>query len=223
MRLSIKITGAEIAERSLGSAHPAEENPVPIQHFSFATRAYLSVPVSDRGEKTASPSAATAAQQAKPSYTVDISPAARALSAQAGSSTAVDPQPPSAQGASGDSLHRTTLKLPSMDRVEALNRHIDGQLPQFLAAHGIAYAPASIRYDEQGQMKLPDDYPYAGQFEDALKSDPDMDEDLRSMNSYLTTLADIARGTAFDTGEQVGLRFSREGNLIRRADDKSVS
>jgi hypothetical protein len=110
-----------------------------------------------------------------------------------------------------------------MDRVEALNRHIDSQFPAFLAAHGIVSAPASIGYDEQGQMTLPADYPYADQLEEALKSDPDMEEDLRSFNSYLTTLADLARGTSFDTGEPVVLRFSPEGSLIRRAGEKSAN
>ncbi|MBP1625590.1 MAG: hypothetical protein H6Q00_65 [Holophagaceae bacterium] len=110
-----------------------------------------------------------------------------------------------------------------MERVEALNRHIDSQFSTFLAAHGIPSAPARIRYDEQGNMELPADYPYSGQLEDALKSDPDMGEDLRTFNDYLTTLADIARGTSFDTGEPAVLRFSLDGRLIRRASEKSVS
>ncbi|WP_417071250.1 hypothetical protein [Niveibacterium terrae] len=184
--------------------------------------AYLSSLASDRGANTPKASASSAPREAMPAYTVDISPAARALSAQSASSEASEAPPPGGQDASADSLHRTTLRLPSMERVEALKRHIDSQFPAFLAAHGIAFAPASIGYDGEGQMTLPADYPYAGQLEEALKSDPDMEEDLRSFNSYLTTLADIARGTSFDTGEPVVLRFSSAGALIRGS-DKSAS
>lgn len=189
---------------------------------ALASSAYLSGLASNRGANAPRSSASSAAREAMPSSSVEISAAARELAARDATPGGNPPQADTA-AAVKDSLIHTQLALPSMERVEALKRHIDGQLPAFLAAHGIAYAPSSIRYDGEGQMGLPADYPYAGQLKEALKTDPDMAADLASFNNYLNTLADLARGTSFDTGEPVVLRFSPVGTLIRGREGQSAT
>lgn len=181
---------------------------MPIQPAALAQAASPPSFAANRGGLR--PSASSAAREAMPSGSVEISAAARELAERDAATGGTPPK------AAADSLHRTTLRLPSMERVEALKRHIDGQFPAFLAAHGIASAPSSIGYDGEGQMSLPAGYPEDELLREALKADPDMAGDLASLNSYLTTLADIARGTRFDTGEPVVLRFSPTGDLIRR-------
>ena len=59
------------------------------------------------------------------------------------------------------------LLLPSPRNIAALREHVSAAMPQFLAQHGIAAAPASIEYDNRGQMILPADYADAEAFRHA--------------------------------------------------------
>jgi len=79
-------------------------------------------------------------------------------------------------------LDFSDILLPNKDNVNALQSYISQVFPDFLARHGIAQAPETISYDNQGQMVLPADYPYAEQLKSALKQDSVMDRTLR--NSY---------------------------------------
>mgnify|MGYP000558935175 CR=1 FL=1 len=60
--------------------------------------------------------------------------------------------PPGSQGVDLDSV---PLLMPTRKNIDALSRHISASMPAFLARNGIAEAPASVTYDNRGQIQLP--------------------------------------------------------------------
>lgn len=98
--------------------------------------------------------------------------------------------PPGREGADLGSL---PLLLPSRNNVAALSSYVSGRMPEFLAQHGIAYAPASISYDAQGALQLPADYPHADAFRQALAADPVMERALRTTAALSSHLVELEK------------------------------
>jgi hypothetical protein len=92
-------------------------------------------------------------------------------------------------GYSQPSLSLDGLLLPSEKNVKALQDHISSVFPDFLAANGIPEAPERIRYDSEGKMVLPPDYPYADELRSALENDPAMARELSTANALSSHLA----------------------------------
>lgn len=89
------------------------------------------------------------------------------------------------------------LLLPTRNNISALKEHISAALPDFLARNGIPSAPASITYDQNGQIQLPDDYPYAAQFKQALADNPAMERELRTVHALTSTVAEMDKSLPF--------------------------
>lgn len=81
------------------------------------------------------------------------------------------------------------LLLPNASNVAALQQHISQRFPEFLARHDIPEAPATIRFDQQGQLVLSQDYPYAEQLQQALKGEPEMQRMLSTVNGLSSHVA----------------------------------
>lgn len=90
------------------------------------------------------------------------------------------------------------LLMPTRNNIDALSQHISAAMPDFLAAHGIPQAPASITYDAYGQMQLPADYPYARQFQAALADNPVLARELSTVNSISSQMTEMAKALPFD-------------------------
>lgn len=75
------------------------------------------------------------------------------------------------------------LLIPSMANINAIEDHVSRVFPDFLKEHGIAEAPESIRYGNDGSMILPEDYPYKDKLEKALAGSPGMENELRTLNA----------------------------------------
>lgn len=82
------------------------------------------------------------------------------------------------------------ILLPNEANVAALNAHVAKAFPAFLAANNIPEAPSSMSVDSAGNLQLPADYPYADQLKKALAGDQRMDQQLRSLNSLSSYVAD---------------------------------
>ncbi len=89
------------------------------------------------------------------------------------------------------------LLLPSPRNIAALREHVSAAMPQFLAQHGIAAAPASIEYDNRGQMILPADYADAAAFRQALAATPALDRELRTSAALSSHLVEMNKSLAF--------------------------
>ena len=62
--------------------------------------------------------------------------------------------PPGSQGVDIDTV---PLLMPTQQNIAALAKDVSAKMPGFLSAHGIPSAPASVTYDNMGQMQLPAD------------------------------------------------------------------
>ena len=150
----------------------------------------------------ARPAPASPAAPATSADRVSISPAARELHAaefdtdQGRMGLDIDAYftPPGPQGVNLDTL---PLLLPSRQNIDALAAHISAAFPGFLAENGIPSAPASIAYDNTGQIQLPADYAYAAQFKQALADHPTMARELQTVNALTSTLVEINKSIPF--------------------------
>lgn len=92
------------------------------------------------------------------------------------------------------SLESCPLLLPTGDNIQAIQQYISGKIPTLLTSHGIPQAPESVRYGPDGQMILPDNYPYADEFKQAVNDDPALANAMKTV-SVLTEVAAAAQKT----------------------------
>ncbi|WP_271270403.1 hypothetical protein [Aliamphritea hakodatensis] len=146
-------------------------------------------------------------------------------------------------------LDTGALLMPSAENVKALQQHISQRFPDFLAANNIPEAPEKIEFDNQGQIVLPADYPYAEQLKDALGQDQEMSRMLSTVNGLSSHLAALQSlqpmHDALDAADsqaeidsilqrfshllndnarypEVSLSFSEDGQLQMMADNRAM-
>jgi len=85
-------------------------------------------------------------------------------------------------------LNSVPILMPSLENIQALQSHISRSMPDFLQKYQIPEAPSEIKFDQQGQMVLPDDYPYGQELTEALEQEPGLMNQLRTVN-MLTSVA----------------------------------
>lgn len=146
-------------------------------------------------------------------------------------------------------LSSIPLLLPTGANVAALQDHISKVFPGFLQRHDIPEAPSSIKFDNEGQMVLPKDYPYADQLRTALNEEPNMMRELSTANALASHVAALKEPMAFNEeyskaktqaemdaiinkyrhlfddnrrSPDMAMNFSKEGNLNITADSESV-
>lgn len=89
------------------------------------------------------------------------------------------------------------LLSPTQKNIEALADDISQKMPEFLSKNNIPFAPPSISYDSRGQIQLPDDYPHAQAFQEALEQDPVLERQLRTVAALSSTLVAINKSIPF--------------------------
>ena len=141
------------------------------------------------------------------------------------------------------------LLLPTQKNVAALSEHISGAMSGLLAKYHIPSAPDSISYDSHGAMELPDDYPYASEFQQMLDDNPAMEKELRTVNALASHLAGMRDALAFQdeyraasgqaeidaviakysylfssqrSDSDISLEFSADGRLAVKADGEDL-
>ena len=102
--------------------------------------------------------------------------------------------PPGSQGVDIDTV---PLLMPTQQNIAALAKDVSAKMPGFLSAHGIPSAPASITYDNMGQMQLPADYPYADAFKQALADQPSMERELRTTAALTSSMVEMNKSMPF--------------------------
>ena len=89
------------------------------------------------------------------------------------------------------------LLLPTKNNIDELSDHISTTFPQFLAENNIPSAPSSITYDNEGQIQLPSDYPYASEFKQALANNPTMSRELHTVNALTSHYVEMQKSLKF--------------------------
>ena len=102
--------------------------------------------------------------------------------------------PPGSQGVDIDTV---PLLMPTQQNIAALAKDVSAKMPGFLSAHGIPSAPASITYDNMGQIQLPADYPYADAFKQALADQPSMERELRTTAALTSSMVEMNKSMPF--------------------------
>ena len=100
-------------------------------------------------------------------------------------------------GREGVDLGSLPLLLPNRQNIDALSDYVTERMPAFLKQHGIPLAPASISYDSLGKIQLPDDYPYAAEFREALAADDVMERALRTTAALTSVMVEIGKSIPF--------------------------
>ena len=73
--------------------------------------------------------------------------------------------------------------LPTAENIEAITAHVSVRFNELLQNYGIPEAPAQITYDNEGQLQLPADYPYADQLKQALDENPGVAHELHDLSA----------------------------------------
>lgn len=89
------------------------------------------------------------------------------------------------------------LLLPTQNNIKALTEHISATLPQFLAENNIPSAPSNITYDQEGQIQLHANYPYAEEFKLALANSPTMARELQTVHALSSHFAEMEKSYPF--------------------------
>lgn len=95
--------------------------------------------------------------------------------------------------ANGNLIDMAPLRMPNAEDISALSSFVSNKFNQFLSENGIPKAPETIRFDDHGQMVLPDDYPYGEELKGALANNPGMERALRDLNGMSSQFAEIQK------------------------------
>lgn len=95
--------------------------------------------------------------------------------------------------ANGNLIDMAPLRMPNAEDISALSSFVANKFNQFLSENGIPEAPETIRFDNHGQMILPDDYPYGDELKTALANNSGMERALRDLNGLSSQFAEIQK------------------------------
>lgn len=85
------------------------------------------------------------------------------------------------------------LLLPNAENVAYLQNVANQTLTTLLQKYQIPQAPSSLRYDENGNLQLPSDYPYAATFRQALQENPKSEQLLNNLNGLASHYASLQK------------------------------
>jgi len=89
------------------------------------------------------------------------------------------------------------LLLPTQNNIDNLSNHISQKLAGLMSQYSISAAPETIQYDNRGTMILPDDYPYAEEFNKMLEENPALEREMHTVNALSSHYAGMKEALAF--------------------------
>lgn len=120
-------------------------------------------------------------------------------------------------------LDEIPLLLPSANNIDALSAHASSKMQAFLATHNIPEGPAKITYDNNGQIRLPQDYAHADKFNQALTADPAMARVLQTTSALTSSYVGLQAaqgGNSTQNYSEIALTIASDGTLSVTADGK---
>jgi hypothetical protein len=89
------------------------------------------------------------------------------------------------------------LLLPTAHNIEILSKYSQEEFKDLLAQYDIPSPPATVEFDNEGQVILPADYAYADQLKQALSENPTVENALRTTAALASHYAGIMEGQPF--------------------------
>lgn len=89
------------------------------------------------------------------------------------------------------------LLLPSAHNVDTLAKYSEQKIKDLMQQYDIPKPPATIEFDQQGQLVLPLDYAYTNQLKHAFNENPQVEEALRTTGALASHYAGIMEGQPF--------------------------
>ena len=145
------------------------------------------------------------------------------------------------------------LLLPSAANINAISEHVAPRFEKMLKEYNIPSAPDNITYDNEGNMQLPDDYPYSDELTAALEANPGIDRELRTIHALTSHYVELQKLIPFQEEyssatsqeqinailnkyshlfnsnggnkdySEISLEFTGDGSLSLKADGQDVS
>lgn len=119
------------------------------------------------------------------------------------------------------------LLLFSDENIDGLSQHAAEKMKGFLKEHNIPSAPEKITYDQEGKMKLPYDYAYAAEFEEAIAGDQSLARELQAISALTSQNVEIQKAMKGEGRSQnyaeIALNFSADGALKITANGASYN
>jgi len=110
------------------------------------------------------------------------------------------------------------LIFPTENNINALAKHISNTMPGLMSDYEIPIAPKTIQYDTHGQLVLPNDYPYADEFNQMLKDNPAFAREMSTVNALSSHYAGMQRAMEFQE-ESEGMSESEIAALVSKYSD----
>jgi len=89
------------------------------------------------------------------------------------------------------------LLLPTAHNLEVLSKYSEAKFKDLMSEYDIPSPPATIKFDAEGQLVLPDDYPYASELKQAFAEHPEVERALSTTSALASHYAGIMEGAAF--------------------------
>ncbi|KFZ38001.1 hypothetical protein HR45_05675 [Shewanella mangrovi] len=132
---------------------------------------------------------------------------------------------------SQDTYSAPVSLLPSLANVKSLSSHVAAGMSDLLQNNKITAGPSAISFDAEGNLQVPEDYPYKQQLTDALNNDPAMVKELRTLDALANVVGGgnsaAATATAPDASTNgsaaAKILFSASGAVSVTANNQKIS
>jgi len=94
-------------------------------------------------------------------------------------------------------LNDIPLLLPTAHNIDTLSKYSQEELKGLMERYDIPSPPETIEFDNQGQLVLPEDYPYSAQLKHAFSENPKVENALRTTAALASHYAGIMEGQPF--------------------------
>jgi len=85
------------------------------------------------------------------------------------------------------------LLLPSAQNVAAISKHASARFSEMLKQYGIPEAPETITFNQEGKMRLPENYPFKDELNAALDENPGLVRELSTLNALASHVAEFQK------------------------------
>lgn len=149
----------------------------------------------------------------------------------------------------GDVSNLPEFLAPSAQNIKQISEHVSGRMKNMLFEYNIPKAPATIRFDNEGNMVLPEDYPYKDEFMEMMEENPGLERELSTLDALTSHYVELQKLAPFHEemaaaktqseidfiikkfshllndnrkNSQISMHFDASGNVSMHADGQPV-
>jgi hypothetical protein len=113
-------------------------------------------------------------------------------------------------------LQDMPLILPTAHNVDVLSNYSEAKFNSLLSDYGIPSAPKTIKFDGEGKLVLPPNYPYTQELNQALSDHPEVENALRTTTAIASHYAGMMEGSAFRDEMTVATTKAEQDFIIQK-------